>query len=68
MVDFLAETSDEEEMGVWKVFVDGSTTYKGSRVGVLLISPQGNEIRLAVHLCFKASNNEAKYEALLASL
>lgn len=41
---------------------------KGSGVGVLLISPRGNEIRVAVQLNFKTSNNEAEYEALLTDL
>lgn len=34
----------------------------------MLISPQGDEICLIVQLNFKASNNKAEYEALLAGL
>lgn len=58
LADFFAETSGGEEGGVWKIFMDGSTTCKGSVVGVLLVSPQGDEIRVVVQLCFKASNNK----------
>ncbi|XP_042437266.1 uncharacterized protein LOC122023266 [Zingiber officinale] len=52
----------------WKIYVDGSATHKGSGVGILLISPQGDILQLAVQLNFRATNNEAEYEALLAGL
>lgn len=48
--------------------MDGSAIGKGSRVGILLVSLKGDEIRVTVQLSFKASNNEAEYEALLADL
>lgn len=48
--------------------MDGLATRKGSRVGVLLVSPQGNEIKIAVQHCFKDFNNETEYEALLVGL
>ncbi|XP_042444044.1 uncharacterized protein LOC122029165 [Zingiber officinale] len=41
---------------------------EGSGVGVLVISPQGDILQLAVRLNFRATNNEAEYEALLAGL
>lgn len=44
MVDLLAETSDVEEIRVSKVFVDNLATCKGSGVGILLVSPQRDEI------------------------
>ncbi|XP_042400865.1 uncharacterized protein LOC121990876 [Zingiber officinale] len=40
----------------------------GSGVGVLVISPQGDILQLAVRLNFRATNNEAEYEVLLAGL
>ena len=40
----------------------------GSRAGMMLISPEGHKIYYAIHFGFKASNNEAEYEALIASL
>ena len=52
----------------WKVYVDGSSNYKGSGAGVVLQSPEGLVIEQAIRLGFKASNNEAEYEALLAGL
>ncbi|KAJ8615907.1 hypothetical protein MRB53_035279 [Persea americana] len=52
----------------WKVFVDGSSTSKRAGAGVVLQSPEGLVIEQAVTLGFKASNNEAEYEALIAGL
>ncbi|XP_073139067.1 uncharacterized protein [Henckelia pumila] len=68
LADFLAETKHMEEQGLWKVYVDGSSNSDGCGVGVLLISPHGDEIRLVVRLDFLASNNEAEYEAVLIGL
>ncbi|XP_073063934.1 uncharacterized protein [Primulina eburnea] len=68
LADFLAETLHVEIEDLWKVYVDGSATNEGSGVGVLLISPKGDELKLAVRLDFRASNNEAEYEAVLAGL
>ncbi|XP_073121516.1 uncharacterized protein [Henckelia pumila] len=68
LADFLAETKHMEGQGLWKVYVDGFSNSEGCGVGVLLISPQGDEIRLAVRLDFRASNNEAEYEAVLIGL
>ncbi|XP_075524485.1 uncharacterized protein LOC142556872 [Primulina tabacum] len=52
----------------WKVYVDGSSSKDGSGVGVVLILPAGKEVKLAVQFDFRASNNEAEYEAVLAGL
>lgn len=68
LADFLVETSEDEDMGVWKIFIDGLATKKGSGVGILLVSPQADEIKMDVQLCFKASNNEVECEAVLAGL
>lgn len=48
LTNFLVENSDKEKIGVWKVFVDSSTTCKGSGVKFLLVSPQGDEIQIMV--------------------
>ncbi|XP_074565139.1 uncharacterized protein LOC141821675 [Curcuma longa] len=68
LADFLVEIPKDEAEEEWKVYVDGSSNKQGSGVGVLLVSPKGEEIRLAIQLSFKASNNEAEYEAVLAGL
>ena len=35
---------------------------------MMLISLEGHKIHCAIHFGFKVSNNEAKYEALIAGL
>ena len=52
----------------WKVFVDGSSNENGSGAGIILISPEGHRFHSVLRFGFKASNNEAEYEALLAGL
>ncbi|XP_042444109.1 uncharacterized protein LOC122029235 [Zingiber officinale] len=68
LADFLTEIHQINSEETWKIYVDGSATHKGSGVGILLISPQGDILQLAVRLNFRATNNEAEYEALLAGL
>ena len=54
--------------GRWKLFVNGASNSKGLGAGIVLISPKGLVLKQVVRLKFSASNNEAKYEALLISL
>ncbi|KAJ8768583.1 hypothetical protein K2173_022700 [Erythroxylum novogranatense] len=73
LVDFVAEmsqsTSQNEQRPAWSLFVDGSSNVKGCGVGVVLIGPhQEQKMEYAFRLEFRASNNEAKYEALIAGL
>ncbi|XP_075507440.1 uncharacterized protein LOC142544265 [Primulina tabacum] len=68
LADFLTETVHHENEDPWKVYVDGSSSRDGSGVGAVLISPAGEEVKLAVGLDFRASNNKAEYEAVLAGL
>jgi ribonuclease HI len=45
---------------------DGSKRAEGAGAGVILISPQGDKMKYILRMTFpNASNNEAKYEALL---
>ncbi|XP_075499316.1 uncharacterized protein LOC142537709 [Primulina tabacum] len=68
LADFLAETVHQENKDPWKVYLDDFSSNDGSGVGVVLISQAGEEAKLAVRLDFRASNNEAEYEAVLAGL
>ena len=54
-----------QEPPFWKVYVDGAANQKGSEVGLVLISPEKLTIEKSLRLGFSATNNEAKYEALL---
>lgn len=59
----------KENNGVaWNMFVDGSNNQSGSGVGIVLISPEGAQIEQSIWLNFNTSNNEEKYEALIAGL
>lgn len=64
-IDFLQEiTRREEEQSWWKIYVHGSSTKLGAGGGKVLESPK-KELEYAVRFQFKASNNEAEYEAVL---
>ena len=52
----------------WELYVDGSSNEGGSGAGLILISPEGHQMHCALRFGFKASNNEAEYEALIAGL
>ncbi|XP_075499950.1 uncharacterized protein LOC142538523 [Primulina tabacum] len=57
-----------EEEEVWRVFVDGASSLAGCGVGVVIISPRGEKIKLALRIDSRVTNNEAEYEAVLASV
>ena len=45
----------------WKVHVDGAANQRGSRVGIVIISPEKIIIEKSLRLGFSATNNEAEY-------
>ncbi|XP_070032082.1 uncharacterized protein [Nicotiana tomentosiformis] len=53
--------------GVWTLFTDGASNVKGSGLGVMLITPSGEILRLAIRTV-PLTNNGAEYEALIAGL
>jgi len=74
LVDFLAEWQ-ENQIPVppniskhWVMYFDGSLKLDGGGVGVLFISPKGEQLKYVFQILFKASNNEAEYKALLHGL
>ena len=50
------------------MYVDGASNARGSRVKIFMITPEGLRLEKSLRLGFRASNNEAEYEALIASL
>ena len=52
----------------WKVYIDGAANQRGSRVGLVLITPERAIIEKSLRLGFSATNNEAEYEALLQGM
>jgi len=53
---------------VWALYVDDSSNDKRCGVGVVLESPTGIKVEQSLCFNFKASNNQAEYEAIIASL
>ncbi|KAL5559394.1 hypothetical protein UlMin_035605 [Ulmus minor] len=50
---------------LWHLYVDGSSTDNCSGAGVILVSPERVRLSCALRFRFKATNNQAEYEALL---
>ena len=56
------------EVHLWKVVVDGAFSALGAKARIVIITPEGIRLEHSFRLGFRASNNEAEYEALLAGL
>nr|GEX16934.1 gypsy retrotransposon integrase-like protein 1 [Tanacetum cinerariifolium] len=57
-----------EKTPLWTLYIDGASSNKGSGAGLILTDSDGEEITYALRFEFPASNNEAKYKALIAGL
>ncbi|KAL0463085.1 UNVERIFIED_CONTAM: hypothetical protein Slati_0196100 [Sesamum latifolium] len=73
LADFVSEmtgTTQEEvpEARPWLLHVDGLSTAQGSGAGIVLTTPQGDDMEVVVKFDFMASNNEAEYEALVLGM
>ena len=71
--DFVVELSSEATRVEgddfrWVLSVDGSSNQQGSGAGVILEGPNGVLIDQSLRFAFKASNNQAEYEALIAGI
>ncbi|XP_077229969.1 uncharacterized protein LOC143865817 [Tasmannia lanceolata] len=53
---------------LWEVYVDGSSNNGGCRAGLILTGPDNFVLDYALRFGLRASNNEAKYEALIAEM
>ncbi|XP_075666802.1 uncharacterized protein LOC142636447 [Castanea sativa] len=75
LADFIVEFSTKStdivcpvEVRPWKLFVDGTSNTAGAGARIVVITPEGLKLEHSFRLGFRASNNEAEYEALLARL
>ncbi|GAU52027.1 hypothetical protein TSUD_418500, partial [Trifolium subterraneum] len=71
LADFILELSSPPEatsMQPWTLSVDGASNIRGSGAGVVLEGPDGVLIEQSLRFAFKASNNQAEYEALIAGM
>ncbi|XP_074277819.1 uncharacterized protein LOC141601433 [Silene latifolia] len=53
---------------IWTLYIDGASNARGVGVGLVLRSPKGDMIVQAIRCEFKATNNEAEYEALILGM
>jgi ribonuclease HI len=74
LADFVYEWTEiqmpplKERPKHWIMYFDGALNLKGAGAGVLLISPQGEELKYILQIHYKASNNRVEYEALIHDL
>ena len=66
--DFLDEDILDVELRTWKMYFDGAVNQYGNGIGILLITPKGSHILLAIKLNFEATYNMAKYEACIVGM
>ncbi|XP_074271407.1 uncharacterized protein LOC141595343 [Silene latifolia] len=77
--DFYPATRGEAEEGmltmmrsqdgeIWTLYIDGASNARGAGVGLVLRSPKGDIIVQAIRCEFKATNNEAEFEALILGM
>lgn len=52
----------------WTMYVDGASNANGSGEGLILINPEWEDIQYTLSFGFSSTNNQAKYEALIAAL
>ena len=60
--------TEQTRFGKWELYTDGASNSRGSGLGLVLKSPQGDTIVQAICCEFSATNNEAEYEALISGL
>jgi hypothetical protein len=74
LVNFMAEWRENQVEALanqpehWVMYLDGSLKLGGGGVGVLFISPRGEQLKYVFQILSEVSNNEAEYEALLHRL
>ena len=52
----------------WKSYVDGAANQRGSRVGLVVVSPEKITSEKSLKLGFLATNSETEYEVLLVGM
>ena len=81
LADFIAEFTPAEmgpmianhvssvrQLDGWKLYIDRASKSRGLGLGIVLSTPRGQMMELAIRLGFPASNNVPEYEALLHGL
>src|SRR5512141_3186077 len=66
MPDNRSDNQIDNEM--WTMAFDGALNIQGAGAGFILTSPSEDQFKHAIHLNFRATNNTAEYEGLLAGI
>ena len=73
--DFIADwtmpenrSDSQTDSETWTMAFDGALNSQGAGAGFILTSPLGDQFKHAIHLNFRATNNIAEYEGLLARI
>ena len=65
---FLDSDILDVELGTWKMYFDGAINQYENGIGILLITPKGSHIHLAIKLNFEVTNNMVEYEACISGI
>ncbi|GAA0168008.1 hypothetical protein LIER_22826 [Lithospermum erythrorhizon] len=57
-----------EKVTEWTLYVDEASNDKGPGAGILIQGADGEQFKYALRFSFKATNNEAEYEAMATGL
>nr|AAN09865.1 putative polyprotein [Oryza sativa Japonica Group] len=75
LADFVAswtmpdnKSDNQGDNETWTMAFDGALNSQGAGAGFILTSPSGDQFKHAIHLNFRATNNTAEYEGLLAGI
>ena len=73
MANFIVEYTQSEDKGakghrLWSIHTDGSSNQCVGGAGVVIQTSEGDKIECIIQLDFPTTNNEVKYEALVARL
>ena len=68
LLDFVNDLQQTYTEDQWTLHVDGSSNPKGAGAGIMLEGSNDILIEKSLHFAFKTFNNQADYEAILASL
>ena len=73
VADFIAEFTlrdgqGAEEKRQWNIYTDGSSNRRAEGAGIMIRTPEGDEIWCMIRLDFPTTNNKAEYEALVVGL
>ena len=66
--DFPDEDILDVELGTWKMYFDRVANQHGNGIEILLITPEGSHIPLAIKLNFEVTNNMAEYKACITRM